>query len=98
MTGNCTLREAIEQANGTAQADTIVFSPSVTGIITLINGQLTVSSNLSISGPGAKNLTISGNNADRVFLIATPISGGDITVNISGLTIQDGFAQPVLIG
>ena len=96
--GNCTLREAITQANGTAQTDIIVFDPAVTGTILLTNGQLTVSSNLSINGPGARNLTINGNNTDRVFLIATPTSGGDFTVNISGLKITNGFAQPVLIG
>ncbi len=96
--GNCTLREAINDANDTAQPDTIVFAPTVTGSINLTNGQLVASSNITINGPGARNLAVRGNYSDRVFLIATPLFGGDITVNISGLTISNGFAQPVLLG
>ena len=96
--GNCTLREAVNDANNTAQSDTIVFAPNVAGSINLTAGQLVASSDITINGPGARNLAVRGDNNDRVFLIATPLSGGDITVNISGLTVSNGFAQPVLIG
>ena len=96
--GNCTLREAINDARNTPQPDTITFAPNVTGTITLTNGQLVADSDITIVGPGARNLAINGNNSDRVFVVATPLLGGDITVNISGLTITNGFAQPVLLG
>lgn len=94
--GQCTLREAINDANATAGADTIEFQSGLTGTVILTSGQLIISSNLTINGPGAKNLTVSGNNASRVFLIATPLLGGDITVEINGLSVTNGNA--VLIG
>ena len=75
------LRQAI---NVTAlPGDTIVFD--VTGTITLTFGELVIDKNLTISGPGAESLAISGNLASRVFRIT-----GGSTVAISGVTIQDG--------
>jgi len=78
---NCTLREAIDDANG---GDTINFS--VTGTITLISGQLTIDDDLAIAGPGSDQLSISGNNNDRVI----EILNASHEVNISGLTIANG--------
>jgi hypothetical protein len=69
--------------------DTINFNPSLAGqTITLTSGQLVINHNLDIEGLGAGNLTVSGNNASRVF----DISGGP-TVTIAGLTIANGLAQ-----
>lgn len=76
------LRQAIADAT---PGDTINFS--VTGTITLTSGELFISKNLTISGPGASSLAISGNNSSRVFNI------GSGTVAISGLTIQNGNAS-----
>ena len=66
--------------------DTILFSVAG-GTITLTNqeGELPIGRNLTIIGPGANQLTVSGNNAHRVFNILA-----DATVNISGLTISGG--------
>src|SRR5579871_4106971 len=65
---NCSLREAIANAtSGTA----ITFAPGLFGTITLTNGTLTIATSLTITGPGAKALTISGNNANRVFNITS---------------------------
>lgn len=96
--GNCTLREAIADANSTPQPDTIVFASGVRGNISLLNGQLPITSDLTIVGPGARSLSVSGGNLSRVFLVATPLLGGDFTANISGLTITGGNATPALIG
>ncbi len=63
--GAGSLRQAI--ANATA-GDTIDFS--VTGTITLTSGQLMIDKDMIIDGPGSANLTVSGNNASRVFNIA----------------------------
>jgi len=73
------LREAIASA---APGDTINFS--VTGTITLTSGELLISKDLTITGPGASRLAISGNNASRVFRIPAG------TVSISNVTIQNG--------
>jgi len=77
--GAGSLREAITNA---APGDTINLS--VTGTITLTTGELLINKDLTISGPGADSLAISGNNASRVFKITTG------TVNISGMTIRNG--------
>ena len=53
--------------------------------ITLTSGELTISKSLDIEGPGANNLTISGNNASRVFEI-----GNGATVTLANLTIANG--------
>ena len=87
---DCSLREAIAVASS---GDTIDFA--VTGTIVLNSGQLVIDKSLTIQGPGSENLSISGNNAFRVFLVTdfVPSSGDPIPpgkVSISGVTIQDG--------
>src|SRR5437870_1321664 len=82
--GSGSLRAAIA---ATAANGTIVFDPSVTGTITLTSGELAIGGNLTIIGPGAKVLAVSGNNASRVF----DISSG-VTVNISGLSLVEGLS------
>jgi hypothetical protein len=68
--------------------DTIVFAPSLDGqTITLTSGELLINKNLTITGPGAGELTISGNNASRVFEVA---KGKQVA--LSGLTISNGLA------
>jgi hypothetical protein len=78
-----TLRDCIAAANSNPNS-TINFS--VTGtIITLTTGQLSISNNVTISGPGASQLTINGGGGGRIFDI-----GPGITVTISGLTVTNG--------
>jgi len=86
--GPGSLRAAIGAIDsGASSADTIVFAHNVHDI-TLTSGQLTISKNLDIEGPGADKLTISGNNASRVFDIS-----GSVTVTIAGLTVADGKSE-----
>jgi hypothetical protein len=80
--GAGSLRNAIATA---APGDTVVFAAGVTGTITLTSGALNVNKNLTIQGPGANNLAVSGNNASKVFIISA-----GTTVSISGLTVQNG--------
>ncbi|MGE3466345.1 MAG: CSLREA domain-containing protein, partial [Pyrinomonadaceae bacterium] len=80
---NCTLREAINRVNAGFGGDTINFS--VNGTITLTSGQLVVGKNVTINGPGASMLTVSGNNASRIFSISNGVAA-----NISGLTLTNG--------
>ena len=79
------LRQALATAS---DGDTINFQAGLSGIITLTTGQLVVGNSVTISGPGANNLTVNGNAAWRVF----HISSGKI-VTISGLTIMNGDAR-----
>ncbi len=82
--GAGSLRQAILDANANAGPDTITFELGVTGTITLMTGQLVITDDLKITGPGATSLTVSGNDAFRVFTIDS------VTVTISGLTISNG--------
>src|SRR5437588_5132991 len=61
--GDGSLRQAIQQANANPGGDEIAFAPGMTGTITLTGGELQVTDSLSIRGPGAGFLTISGNDA-----------------------------------
>ena len=56
--GAGSLRDAIASA---VSGETIKFASSVHAI-TLTSGELAISTNLDIEGPGANKLTISGNN------------------------------------
>src|SRR5262249_24201973 len=58
-----TLRAQVAAA---AAGDVIVFDPSLNGqTITLTQGEINIAQDLVIQGPGAGQLTISGNNASR---------------------------------
>ena len=83
---DCTLREAIIAANAKSGADAITFKSSVQGTITLQSGlgPLTVSGSVTITGPGARSLAVSGNNSIRVFTF------GSGTSSVSGLNIING--------
>jgi CSLREA domain-containing protein len=101
--GLVTLREAIEAANanmtvgdavhdGSGGIDTINFDPSVFAApqtITLTLGELPISDSLTITGPAAA-LTISGNNASRIFNIDDGNSASEIDVQLTGLTLTGG--------
>jgi hypothetical protein len=66
--GTGSLRADIAAAHN---GDTIVFAPSLDGqTITLTSGELLIRKNLTIAGPGAGELTVSGNHASRVFEVA----------------------------
>lgn len=80
--GPGSLRQTIGQA---LSGDTIEFATN--GTIILTTGELVLDKSLTIVGPGATNLVVSGNHASRVFNISS-----NVTVSISGLTICDGNA------
>ncbi len=90
----CTLRAAIEEANSNDETDTIGFLSGLSGTITLSGGQLTLANDtpstddLTIQGPGARTIAVSGNDASRVFEIDTSAHA-----TISRLTISGGRAE-----
>src|SRR5438093_327501 len=60
------LRQALADAN---DGDTIDFSVATPATITLTSGELVVNKSITISGPGADQLSVNGNAASRVFHI-----------------------------
>src|SRR4051812_49227545 len=63
------LRDAISRANARAGPDTIDFQAGLTGTIALTGGELDITDDLKINGPGADKLTVSGGNLSRVFKV-----------------------------
>jgi hypothetical protein len=95
--GPGSLRQAIVSANVAPGADVIVFQPGLAGTIPLATGVLHIRDSVTITGPGAGVVTISGNNASQIFLVdnaATSVIG----VAISGLTVTQGNAGSALEG
>jgi CSLREA domain-containing protein len=94
----CTLREAITAANADFGAETITFNipntdPGFVGGVYTINltGALPdLSSDMTISGPGANVLTVKRNTGGSYGIFN--ISSGSINVTIAGLTINNGDA------
>jgi len=82
--GPGSLRQAIA---GATPGETLTFT--VTGVITLTSGELLVTTNLTITGPGPSQLTVQRSTAAGTpdFRIFNIRSG---TVTISGLTVSNG--------
>jgi hypothetical protein len=78
--GMGSLRDAIAS---TPAGGTVDFQPGLSGTITLTSGELEISRNMTVLGPGADVITVSGNHASRVFYI-----NADVT--LSGMTIAQG--------
>jgi hypothetical protein len=83
--GAGTLRAAIASANTNPGADTIEFDAGVTGTIVLASPLPQLADDVTITGPGAELVTVSGNSLVQPFSI---LSGSAVT--LSGLTIANG--------
>jgi hypothetical protein len=87
--GPGSLRQALAVAH---DGDRITFA--VSGTITLTSGGLVVAKNVTISGPGANQLSIDGNPGTVVFSVDTSAT----IATISGLTIRNGVHGIVTFG
>lgn len=85
--GPGSLRQAIADSPA---GGTIDFA--VTGTIVLTSGELFITKDLIVNGPGATRLSLSQNSMNRILLV------GDGVVSISGLTIADGYFIGAFIG
>src|SRR5678816_4236852 len=84
--GTGSLREAVLGANSRPGPDDITFA-GVTGVITLTTSLPAITDEITIIGPGAANLTVSGGGAIQIVKIAAGKS-----VSISGCTFASGKA------
>src|SRR5215470_14127659 len=72
--GAGSLRQSVLDANSNAGADVIAFRHSAEGTITLSTGELSVTGDLRIDGPGADRLAVNGGGTSRVFNVAGGVS------------------------
>jgi predicted outer membrane repeat protein len=85
--GDCTLRDAVYDANDAVGTDNITFASNISGV-TLGGTQLYIVDGTNITGNGAGATTISGNNNSRIF--ATNPNYGLQDVSIRNLTLTQG--------
>jgi len=86
-----TLRDAINQANA---GDSIHFAAGLVGdTIKLTQGVLNITRSITITGPGADHLTISGNNSFELFSVHADSGSAEPVVTITGLTLAHGASQ-----
>src|SRR3954468_3656383 len=106
--GAGSLRDVLATA---CDSSTITFSNSTSGgatnfydgtarTITLTSGELLLTRNITITGPGSDQLAISGNDASRIFFIKPGAPGAtsgppatSIGVDLSGLALVHGKAK-----
>jgi hypothetical protein len=95
--GTTSLRQAVAAANGAAD-NFVEFAPALNGsTITLASGEIAINQPMTVVGPGADKLTVSGNDAARIFYISTP-STTPIAVTLAGLTLNHGHATSNNLG
>ena len=98
--GSGSLRDAIANAQAGSAVD---FNLTYPASIVLTSGVLNIDKDLTIRGPGAASLSISGNNGVTCFIqngnkFCTPPTGGSqiffiasgTTVSITGMTLENG--------
>ena len=83
--GPDSLRAAITAANANPGADVIAFAHGLRGTVALTSGELGITDDLRIDGPGAGRLAVSGSDASRVFNISSGVAA-----SIDDLTITHG--------
>lgn len=90
-TDDCTFVEALNASNANANANTILFAPSVSGTISTVglnsNDGLFITNPVTINGPGARVLRLSGGFSARILQITSA------NVVINGLTMAYGFVS-----
>ncbi|WP_417385101.1 choice-of-anchor Q domain-containing protein [Gimesia sp.] len=91
--GAGSLRDAIAQANLNAGEDTITFDASLASQTIVLSDEILISDDVTILGLGADQLTLDGNGNSRIFNIDDGDSETRITVEMSGLTLTNGFAD-----
>jgi hypothetical protein len=97
ISDKCTLRAAIQEANVNPGTDQITFDlPNQSTIIqlSLTPGELVITQPLTITGPGARLLTISG-NADTALGIFKINSTVTTAVNISAITVANSTGRGI---
>ena len=81
---DCSLREAVAAA---AAGDAINFASSLNGQTIILSSFITLDKSLTLQGPGASQLAISGNNLTQIFRTDWNASA---VILLDGLTLRNG--------
>ena len=92
--GSGSLRAAITSVNGDSSADTITFNAAVTGTISLQTPLPAIANSVTITGPGAGKLTISGSGISSGAAGPMITVNTGVTVTISGLNLTENANNP----
>ena len=85
--GPGSLRQAILDANSNPGADSITFDATLSGVISLTGGEMQISDEMTIAGPGRQQIYINGNASSRIFNITSAANA-----TIQNLVIEGGQA------
>lgn len=89
--GAGSLRDAVDQANLTPGPDSVLFDNAKVGGRTIsLLSQITITDSLTVQGLGAANLTISGSDRSRIFVINDSRNDRMINVEINNITLARG--------
>jgi hypothetical protein len=92
-TGGGSLRAAIGLANSNPGEDTVRIAQQVKGEIALTSGtEILITDDVTIRGPGASKLSVSGEGLTRVFSVIPTDPSQGINVEIRDLGITNGLA------
>ena len=101
MTGICTLRAAIQEANALAGPDTIqlpanLYALSIAGVgeEMAATGDLDIRDDLTIDGAAAGTTFVDASTLDRVFHVQ-PMNSATLSVTIRDVTIQHGATTDI---
>lgn len=86
--GSGSLRQALLDAKAAVGDDTITFDLNDCPCTITVTSELVIDSNVTIEGPGADMLTVSGGGSTRVFWVTN-----GVTAALDGLTISNGSAN-----
>ncbi|MFN8150959.1 MAG: choice-of-anchor Q domain-containing protein [Solirubrobacterales bacterium] len=85
-TGAGSLRQAIDDSNAAAGADTITFQSGLSGTINVAS-EMHANDDLTIDGPGPSVVTLDGGDSTSILRVAT---GYTTDLSVSGLTLTNG--------
>jgi hypothetical protein len=88
--GTVSLRQAIASANASS-GNTVLFDANLVGSTITLASQIFINQPMDIFGPGAGLLTISGNDASRIFTLKN--CPGIVPVTINSLTLTHGHTS-----
>ena len=88
--GPGSLANAIAETNTSPGPDRVLFQSGLTGTISPSDPMISDGGDLEIVGPGAKTITVKGDDSFPLVLVGNPAEPTPGAFSVSGLTLRDG--------